>query len=334
MRNVILVITSALVMSVSGSASGVTGGALTLDRAKIDLGRIPSDNRVKVEVLIKNTGNTAVSIKSVTPSCGCTVVRIGKRQLDPGELTELTVELDPSDFNGKVEKTVRILSDAPTSPETTLTLTADVIAAVGISAKLVSFPAVSRSGTAMSTIRLTSGNGKPVRITGVTGPKIDYLTLEAGEEDKDATLDIGIDGGKVPIAANAGMERITILAMQDKPMSFPVTVRWEVADPFIVTPPAVALNGRKNEKRSAQVTLKRRDGKPFRVLTWKSDDPSVTVSGASFGSTESFVLTMDVTCPERVGAKQALVTIVTDAKDQPEIPIRIAIVVVDDADRS
>jgi uncharacterized protein DUF1573 len=72
----------------------------------------------------QNVGKTPVHLTSVKTSCGCTVAKSQKDQVEPGEKGEITATFNIGNHVGTQVKTVTVQTDDPTSPPTVLTLKA------------------------------------------------------------------------------------------------------------------------------------------------------------------------------------------------------------------
>lgn len=93
---------------------------------RVDLGRIPMDAKVHHSFLVYNTGGQRLRIYSVEPSCGCTVARLSRQEIKPGEFAQLDVDLDTSIKLGPVEKTITVRSNDPDTPVLELLLVGEV----------------------------------------------------------------------------------------------------------------------------------------------------------------------------------------------------------------
>lgn len=98
---------------------------LTLVREKIDIGTIPKGETIHQEFLVKNDGKSELHITDVKPSCGCTVPEYDK-VIKPGAEGKIILNVDTKNFQGPISKTALVLSDDPTTPQTTIFLTANV----------------------------------------------------------------------------------------------------------------------------------------------------------------------------------------------------------------
>lgn len=67
--------------------------SLFVSSTAIDFGRLEAGQLASREVTLRNEGAQELEIQRVSRSCGCTQVSVGKRNLHPGESTQLTVAM-------------------------------------------------------------------------------------------------------------------------------------------------------------------------------------------------------------------------------------------------
>jgi len=91
-----------------------------------DLGKIKGKGVVERTFQVKNTSNKTVSFDQPEIPCACNTVAISRKQLAPGELTEVKVTFDPAGYKGNVVKSVTLKTKESKLP-LRLVLTAEVI---------------------------------------------------------------------------------------------------------------------------------------------------------------------------------------------------------------
>jgi len=77
--------------------------------AQIDLGNVYEDEgEVTKEIILGNSSGQAIKILSVDTGCGCTVARLDKKEILPGEEVALILSIDVTGKRGAIEKKVTI----------------------------------------------------------------------------------------------------------------------------------------------------------------------------------------------------------------------------------
>lgn len=102
---------------------------ISVDHATFDFGKVKHGEIVKHSFVIKNEGGSALIIKKVNASCGCTAANPEKRELSPGESTKINVEFHTEGRSGLQKKYIYIESNDSTSREIRLAIVGEIIAA-------------------------------------------------------------------------------------------------------------------------------------------------------------------------------------------------------------
>lgn len=95
---------------------------IKIEEPVFDFGTVPQGAKVTHEFALKNTGDGELSIQRVAPACGCTAASVDGNSLAPGQQGRVRVELDTADFSGEKVKLVRLFTNDPENPSSTVTL--------------------------------------------------------------------------------------------------------------------------------------------------------------------------------------------------------------------
>lgn len=109
----------------AATAVDPNGPKLVLVEDKKDVGTVAKGEAIKQVFIVKNAGKSDLHITDVKPSCGCTVPDFDK-VIKPGAEGKVTLTVDTKNFQGPISKTALIVSDDPTTPQTTVFLSATV----------------------------------------------------------------------------------------------------------------------------------------------------------------------------------------------------------------
>ncbi|NND09036.1 MAG: DUF1573 domain-containing protein [Saprospiraceae bacterium] len=104
-----------------------TGPTTSLEFAETrhDYGAIEQGEKVAHIFKFTNTGNEALVLSNVKPSCGCTTPSWTKEPVAPGESGEIHVEFDSKGKSGKQTKTVTVTANTDPA-KTVLTISGEV----------------------------------------------------------------------------------------------------------------------------------------------------------------------------------------------------------------
>lgn len=96
------------------------------DPYSYDFGEVKRGEALKHDFVLTNTSDKELNIKDVNTSCGCTVGKIGKKKLPPGESTGLEVSVDTKDYRGPTQQFVYVHTDSLDNPIIRFIIKADV----------------------------------------------------------------------------------------------------------------------------------------------------------------------------------------------------------------
>jgi uncharacterized cupredoxin-like copper-binding protein len=92
-----------------------------------DFGNIKVGEVVSHTFVISNNGGDLLKINNVKASCGCTAASPDKKELKPGESTNIVVTFNSKGRKGPQTKTVTVSTNDPEKPQVTLTIKCNII---------------------------------------------------------------------------------------------------------------------------------------------------------------------------------------------------------------
>ena len=99
---------------------------IKFDKMEHDFGSIKAGEVVRANFIISNTGKEKLIIRKTKASCGCTLTKPAKKELAPGESTELAVSFNSTGRKGNQYKSITVFSNDPTGPSQRLSIKAKV----------------------------------------------------------------------------------------------------------------------------------------------------------------------------------------------------------------
>ena len=97
---------------------------LTMASFEHSFGAVKPGTPLNFTFKVKNQGNAALEITSVSPSCGCTTSNFDK-VIAPGKTGGITLAVEKTDtYTGEIVKTATVKTNDPDHPSFTLTLRA------------------------------------------------------------------------------------------------------------------------------------------------------------------------------------------------------------------
>ncbi|MBY0359935.1 MAG: DUF1573 domain-containing protein [Candidatus Obscuribacterales bacterium] len=99
---------------------------IVFPETQFDLGKVEEGVEMRHIFKIRNDGGKLLVIKAAFSTCGCTIPKLKKKEIQPGETVDLEVIMDTSMKQGKVDKQVEIRTNDPVNPVSTIHIKADV----------------------------------------------------------------------------------------------------------------------------------------------------------------------------------------------------------------
>lgn len=112
---------------VDESKSQKSGASLYLPENQFNFGKVKEGTTVSHTFELINNGNDVLNIKDIKTSCGCTAALVSNSNLKPGEKGTLKVDLDTKGRQGKMSRTITIVSNDSEQPTKVLTIYAEVL---------------------------------------------------------------------------------------------------------------------------------------------------------------------------------------------------------------
>jgi hypothetical protein len=106
----------------------VDGPIITFEKKSHDFGDMTQGDKVEEVFKFTNTGNEPLIITNVEVTCGCTTPKGWQRDpIPPGGKSEIVVAFNSTGKLGRVNKTVKVVSNAANPEGTIISFTANVL---------------------------------------------------------------------------------------------------------------------------------------------------------------------------------------------------------------
>lgn len=103
------------------------GPKVSVQLAEHDFGNITQGEVVKHSFIISNNGGDLLKILDVKAACGCTAANPSKKELKPGESTNIDVSFDSKGRKGPQTKTVTVTTNDPEKQNVVFTFKCNII---------------------------------------------------------------------------------------------------------------------------------------------------------------------------------------------------------------
>jgi len=100
---------------------------LTFEATTVSFGKVEQGNTASLEFKFKNTGDSKLVITRVLPSCGCTAVKLEKKEYEAGESGLIPIKFNSHGYFGNITKAVTVHSNDNKNPTLRLLLKGEVM---------------------------------------------------------------------------------------------------------------------------------------------------------------------------------------------------------------
>lgn len=100
---------------------------LSLDPYTWDFGNVSPEDVLQHTFILTNESSVVLNIKQVNTSCGCTASEVKKKQLQPGESTDINVTFKAKGYKGAVQQFVYVNTDSLDNPVIRYIIKANVV---------------------------------------------------------------------------------------------------------------------------------------------------------------------------------------------------------------
>ena len=183
------------------------------ENPNFDFGKSYKGDKVEHVYKFENRGKATLEIKKVKPSCGCTAAVLSNSTVLPGEAGEIKATFNTGSYQGKVKKTISVLSNDPNTPNHKLTISGEVIEEISFKPKNINFGSFRADNQSDKTVKFSvkSQSGPDFKIVKVTSSKpfVETAVIEGqnGEYTITATLkdhhEMGRFSGKIFLETNS-----------------------------------------------------------------------------------------------------------------------------------
>ncbi len=304
-------------------ARGAQDPSLTVDKVRHDLGRLPSWQKVQVQVRVGNEGAGRLVLNEVETSCGCTTAVTARRVLGPGEYLIVEVTLDPAREQGHVHKTLTLHSNDPRQPRVEVVLEGEVVPPLQANPDLASFREVLPGDVRVQRVRLLSpAGGRPRLERGADLPP--FLSVEVVDTGAELQAAVTLTGSHLPPGQASGEVLVPFATGIPEAPRWLLPVLWSTGKPLRVQPGRMVFEpGPRTETQTLPFTLQEARGRPFRILGLRNPSPPFLVEGPPTAAASRHALVLRPPPQDPPGPRGATLLLTTDHPDHPEVAVNV-----------
>lgn len=195
----------------SASRLQVTGPAIRVDPALIDLGVMPQETIERTRSWISNIGTDSLRITQIDSDCGCTVANVLRKVLAPGDSVELKISFNSRHYAGDLLKRITVVSNDPGAPKSAIKLKVHVKPLAVVEPEFIDFGFLPRGKTASRTLTLKAAREDSLRLLRVHLPENTFSHEIQPIDEPDSTgyaleIELRADAPLGDIRTRAGLE--------------------------------------------------------------------------------------------------------------------------------
>ena len=298
------------------------GPRLHFDAPVFDFGQVEQGEKVTHAFRFTNQGNQALQVQSVKTSCGCTAAVSASSTIPPGEAGTIQATFDTKRFAGQKAKSIRVHTNDPLSPVTTLTIQGEITTEVQVQPAQVYMGRLQRGVPTSRTVTILYDQNKPFEITHIThaNPAISVQTEDARIDGKQGkTL-------QVSVSKTAALGRlddtITITTTSPQKPTITIPIFGSIEGDVIVLPPQVSFGVvRHGVGKTQTIRIKNRAAQPLSIIRVQSSLDTVIPEIAEVTPGKEFQLRLHVTADSAPGKIRGSIEVMTDHPEEKQLTI-------------
>ncbi len=220
--------------------------SIVVENAVHDLGVIRKDGDFPIVFKVSNSGKSPLEIRDVKAGCGCTVPRLPKRTLAPGEAMDVEVLFRSAGWRGRQRKVVQLVSNDPVNQVSDLVILCDIQREIEVHPAAVALVAGDSGARPAQTVVMRGNPARqPYRVTAVETGAVPFVTVEYRNIDPGRGYRIDITATRAAMETG-GMQHGNIIIRTDNPDydKIELPVRLHVVRDILVVPETVQLRPR------------------------------------------------------------------------------------------
>lgn len=327
------IVLAALVLAASGvvaqeeaapaptEAASVQGPRIASDAPVFDFGVADNAQPIDHTFVIRNDGDTTLVIERVRPTCGCTVANITKKELAPGETSEISTRLSLPGRTGHQSKVLIVYSNDPEQPEYRLTLTGEMSSTITVNPARQFIGQVNPGQKVDMTVSLEAAPGQTFAITGVEPSSQDIHTeVETVEPGRNYRVKARLKAGN-----DAGLYQANLRILTDHPArgSIDIPITGNIVGDVLVAPQDITLSLQHTDPVTRYIVVRPGAAGSFELLSVTAPDPGIQVNTFPFGNNGYRIQLENITASPELDGKEIVLTTSAPASPEIKVPFRI-----------
>ncbi len=325
----------AVMVSMVSFVAAQGGPKLVVEEKVIDLGEVPQGVVKDVKFELRNEGSGPLTVKSVRPTCGCTVVDFDK-EIPAGGTGSVRAKLDTTGFKGAISKSVLVMTDDLSVPIVTLAIKAIVKPYIDVMPRaLVRFNALQKEKAEQKVVLVGTERSGAFTVTGVKSEsdalEVSYRALGDGEKIEgrsDTQYEVVIRLVEdAPVGPISSVVKVMTTAPEAKVVE--IKVFGVLRALLRVTPPELQFGAVEAVQAPGRnlIIVNNRLGTSVEITEAVIDDPAFTAEIMPIDKGKRYQVTVSIKRDASIGVKDAVLVLKTTDPDTPElrVPVRASL---------
>jgi len=318
--------------SVVAQERGIAGPKLEVPEKILDKGIVAKGEVVEAHFKLVNEGSETLVVKSVRPTCGCTVADYD-REIAAGGTGWVKATLDTADVSGPVSQSVLVMTNDPQDPTVSLIIKAEVKPYVEVLPRpLIRFNALKYEQMTQK-VTIVSGDGqRDFKVTGVDSSvpylkpsvrqlaKEEYIPGRPGPQ-YEVALSLAEDAPMGPVNA-----QLSVTTDHPKAKTVAIKVYGVVRALLHVTPPQIqfgTVEAKSNPGRNVIVVNNRTGGGGVEVTSADVTDSAFDATVSAIEEGRRYQVTVTIKPDAEPGTRDALLKLATSDPEFPELTVPV-----------
>jgi hypothetical protein len=295
-----------------------------------DFGEKWTGEPAETTLTLKNVGGAPLRIEKLKTSCGCTAARVENTVLQPGQTEEVKVSYDTRTRKEKVSQTIRVHSNDPDNPVTTIAVTGQVKAPVKITpSQSLQLGSLGREDTVTKSVEIQCLYPEPLELK-LEDSQPKYLEVRLDEIQRGKSYKLTATT-KPPLRDGSLNAVVRLLTGLERMPTIPVRISGSVQLPVAVTPKVLYASSPAQQSVQRTLRLLSRREHPVAITSITASHPAIKTeilpARADRSPTEvgSATIMIRVTLPpgDELPADGATITIATDDAEFSEFVVPV-----------
>ena len=317
---------SAVTLPVANQDKGLGPAKIFAEKPIHDFGEKWIGPALDHTFLIKNDGKSTLEISSVRPSCGCTIAGKYPKKIAPGETGEFPFKIQSKKLRGKYEKSIKIYSNDPDTPELQLKLKGVCKRYVDVVPTNAYFGKITTDEPRENVLKITNNTEEPfeVSLSKAEDGKFKFELVET-QKGKEYELHIKIEPPYAPGSLRGTTNLITSVEAQ-KEIRIGATAR--IPERLEVQPPSIVISPARVKDRgySRPIRFTNYGSNPVKILSATADDEKIGLAVKERTEGKAYTINVEMPAGWMPPEGGRTITLKTDDPDKPTIEIKVTTV--------